>query len=129
VLTALLAAAAQDEIPDQPKTNGKVCVATVGNASTTSAFVERLTARLTQNLVHNKVNAVSMESRTTTNRQLHLAIENSEESKDKQCDDGLLTQIYSPGSRPEEPQVPVISIGGECPASMGLTQWRCIATL
>jgi hypothetical protein len=116
VLTVVLAAAAQDEIPDQPKTNGKVCVATVGNASTTSAFVERLTARLTQNLVHNKVNAVSMESRTTTDRQLHLTIENGEESKDKQCDYVLLTQIYSPGSRPEEPQLPVISIGGRVPS-------------
>jgi hypothetical protein len=116
VVTVLLAAAAQDEIPEQAKGNGKVCVATVGNASTTSAFVEGLTRRLTQNLVQNKVNAISMESRTTTDRQLRMTTENGEESKDKQCDYILLTQIYSPGSRPEEPQDPVISIGSSVPS-------------
>ena len=116
VLAALTAGVTQDEIPDQAKRNGKVCVAIVGNASTTSAFVEGLTHRLAQNLVRDKVNAVSMDSRTTTDRQLHLTAENGEESKDKQCDYILLTQIYSPGTRPEEPQDPVISIGGRVPS-------------
>ena len=116
VLAALTAGVAQDEVPDQAKRNGKVCVATVGNASTTSALVERLTARLAQNLVQSKVNAISMDSRTTTDRQLHLTAENGDESKDKQCDYILLTQIYSPGTRPEEPQDPVISIGGRVPS-------------
>lgn len=116
ILLTVFLAAAQDEIPDQPKRNGRVCVATVGNASEPSAFVERLTARLTQNLVQNKVNALSMESRTTTDRELHLTKQNGEEAKDKQCDYILLTQIYSPATRPNEPQIPAISIGGRAPS-------------
>ncbi len=55
---------AQD-LPPQPKSGAKVCVATVGNASTTSAFVERMTDRLTTSLKQNKINAVTMDSRTT----------------------------------------------------------------
>ncbi len=89
---------AQDEIPSQPKSGAKVCVATVGNASTTSAFVERLTERLTRSLKQNKVNAVTMDSRTTDKHPLQLSTDNGEEAK-----------------HPLEPQLPEISIGGRVP--------------
>lgn len=52
---------AQDELPPQPKSGAKVCVATIGNASTSSVLVERLTERLKKGLIQNKINVVSME--------------------------------------------------------------------
>ena len=107
---------AQDEIPSQPKSGAKVCVATVGNASTTSAFVERLTERLTRSLKQNKVNAVTMDSRTTDKHPLQLSTDNGEEAKQKECDYVLLSQIRDPRQHPLEPQLPEISIGGRVPS-------------
>ena len=102
---------AQDELPPQPKSGGKVCVATLENASTSPAFVERLTDRLTKSLKQNKINAVIMESRTTDKYPLELSTENGEESKQKECDYVLLSQIHDPRQHPFEPQAPEISIG------------------
>src|SRR5438874_10807170 len=79
ILAPVYVPAWQDEIPSQPKSDGKVCVAIVSNASTTSAFVERMTARLTKSLKENKINALMMDSRTTTGRQLQPTIENGHE--------------------------------------------------
>jgi hypothetical protein len=107
----------QDEIPSQPKSDGRVCVAIVNNMSTTPAFVERMTARLTKNLKENKINALMMDSRTTTGRQLQPTIENGNEARDKECDYMLLTQIVDPREHPFDPQGPEISIGGRVPAS------------
>ena len=107
---------AQDEIPSQPKSGAKVCVATVGNASTTSAFVERLTERLTRSLKQNKINAVTMDSRTTEKHPLQLSTDNGEEAKQKECDYVLLSQIRDPRQHPLEPQLPEISIGGRVPS-------------
>jgi len=107
---------AQDEIPSQPKSGAKVCVATVGNASTTSAFVERLTERLTRSLKQNKINAVTMDSRTTEKHPLQLSTDNAEEAKQKECDYVLLSQIRDPRQHPLEPQLPEISIGGRVPS-------------
>ena len=106
---------AQDEIPSQPKSGAKVCVAIVGNASTTSAFVERLTDRLTRSLKQDKINAVTMDSRTTDKHPLQLSTDNGEEAKQKECDYVLLSQIRDPRQHPLEPQLPEISIGGRVP--------------
>jgi hypothetical protein len=106
---------AQDELPPQTKA-GKVCVAIVGDTSTTPAPVERLTERLTKSLKQNKINAVTMDSRTTDKHPLELSIENGEEAKAKECDYILLSQIRDPRQHPLEPQVPEISIGGRVPS-------------
>jgi len=61
VFQAVASTMAQDEVAPQPKNEAKVCVATVGNASTAPAIVERLTERLTRSLKQNKINAVTMD--------------------------------------------------------------------
>jgi hypothetical protein len=104
---------AQDQTASQTKT---VCVAEVANASTTSAFVERMTERLAKSLKQNKLQAVTMDSRTTMDRRLHLSTQNGEEARQKDCDYIVLTQIRDPGSRPWEPQAPDVSIGGPVPS-------------
>jgi hypothetical protein len=106
----------QDEIPSQPKSDGRVCVAIVSNSSTTSAFVERMTARLTKSLKENKINALTMDSRTTTGRQLQPTIENGHEARDNECDYMLFTQIVDPREHPFDPYGPEISIGGPVPS-------------
>jgi hypothetical protein len=107
---------AQDEIPSQPKSGAKVCVATVGNASTTPALVERMTDRLTRSLKQNKINAVTMDSQTTNKHPLELSIENGQEAKQAECDYVLLSQIRDPRQHPFEPHLPEISIGGRVPS-------------
>ena len=47
----------------------RICVATVSNASLTSADLDRLTERRVRNLKHNKVETVAMDSSTTDGRQ------------------------------------------------------------
>ncbi len=106
---------AQD-LPPQPKSGAKVCVAIVANASTTSAFAERLTERLQTNLKQNKLNAVTMESETTDKYPLGMSTDNGEEAKQKECDYVLLTQVRNPRQHPFEPQPPQISIGGRVPS-------------
>ena len=107
---------AQDELPPQPKSGAKVCVATIGNASTSSVLVERLTERLKKGLIQNKINVVSMESPTTDKHPLQLTTDNGEESKQKECDYVLLSQIRDLRQHPLEPQPPEISIGGRVPS-------------
>lgn len=107
---------AQDELPPQPKSGATVCVATIGNASTSSVFVERLTERLTKSLKQNKINAVTMESPTTEKHPLQLTSDNGEEAKQKECDYVLLSQIRDPRQHPLEPQPPEISTGGRVPS-------------
>jgi hypothetical protein len=119
VLTALLAATSSQpahtqDLQTQPNAGAKVCVAMVANASPTSAWVERLSDRLTKNLQKNKVNAVIMDSSTTMDRKLHPTNENGEESKAKECDYVLLTQIVDPKTHFEPPST--ISIGGKVPS-------------
>jgi hypothetical protein len=115
VLAVAHAMIAQD-LPPQPKSGAKVCVATVANASTTRAFVERLTERLTESLKQNKINAVTMDSRTTDRHPLELSTDNGEEVKEKECDYVLLSQIGDPRQHPLEPRPPEISIGGRVPS-------------
>jgi len=107
---------AQD-LPPQPKSGARVCVATVANASTTSAFVEHLTERLAQSLKQDKINAVIMDSRTTEKYPMQLSVENGDEVKEKGCDYALLSQIRDPKQHPFEPQPPQISIGGRVPST------------
>ncbi len=106
---------AQD-LPPQPKSGGKVCVAGVANTSTTSALEERLTERLTKSLKQNKVAAVRLDSSTTDRSPLQLSTENGEEAKQKDCDYVLVSQIRDPKQHPFEPQAPQISIGGRVPS-------------
>jgi len=115
VLSVALMMSAQD-LPPQPKSGARVCVATVGNASTTPAFVDRLTERLTKNLKQNKIDAVTMDSATTDKHPLELSTDNGEEAKQKECDYVLLSQIRNPRQHPLEPQMPEISIGGRVPS-------------
>jgi hypothetical protein len=115
LLTRFSALIAQD-LPPQPKPGAKVCVATVANASTTSAFVENLTGRLVQNLRQSKVNAVIMDSPTSAEYPLQLSRENGAEVKAKECDYALLAQIRDPKQQPFEPQPPQITIGGRVPS-------------
>ena len=115
VLAVAHAMTAQD-LPPQPKIGAKVCVATVANASTTRAFVERLTERLTESLKQNKINAVTMDSRTTDKHPLELSTDNGEEVKERECDYVLLSQIRDPRQHPLEPRPPEISIGGRVPS-------------
>ena len=76
-----------------PKTSPKICVANLANASTVSAFLERLPERLVRNIKRNKLEAVAMDSSTTMQRKLRPTQQNSDEAEDKQCDYTLLTQI------------------------------------
>lgn len=94
----------------------KVCVAVVGNASTTSAFVEHLTERLVKSLKQNKVGAVAMDSSTSSRYPLQLSKDNGHESQQKNCDYVLLTQIRDPRQHPLDPRAPQISIGGSVPS-------------
>jgi hypothetical protein len=91
---------AQDGPASQP---AKVCVAVVGNASTTSAFLEHLTERLVKSLKQNKVGAVAMDSSTSSRYPLQLSKENGHESQQKNCDYVLLTQIRDPRQHPLDP--------------------------
>ncbi len=115
LLLATSSMAAQ-EVSSQNTAGAKLCVATVGNASTTSAFVERLTERLTKGLKQNKINAVSMDSTTRDRHPLQLSTENGKEAKQKGCDYILLSQIRDPRQHPFDPQSPEISIGGRVPS-------------
>jgi hypothetical protein len=115
-LTPVYVTAWQDEIPSQPKSDGTVCIAVVSNTSTTPAFVERMTDRLTKSLKENKINALRMDSPTTTGRQLQPTIENGNEAREKGCDYVLLTQIVDPRAHPFQQQGPEISIGGRVPS-------------
>jgi hypothetical protein len=106
----------QSEVPPQPKSGAKVCVATVGNVSAVKAFVERMTERLIRSLKDNKINAVTMDSQTTNKHPLELSTENGQEAKEKECDYVLLSQIRDPRQHPFEPHAPEISVGGRVPS-------------
>lgn len=82
----------------------RVCVATVSNASTVSAYVERLTERLVKSLKRDKVESLAMESSTTMQRKLKPTRLNLDEADDKQCEYTLLTQIVEVRTHPGVPQ-------------------------
>ena len=113
--TAVTTLIAQD-LPPQPKLGAKVCVATVENTSTTSAFVEQMTERLAKSLKQNKIETVIMQSRSTDKQPLELTSDNGEEAQQKECDYVLLSQIRDPKQHPFEPQPRQISIGGRVPS-------------
>jgi hypothetical protein len=113
---AMTPAAWPQDLASQPKPGSKVCVATVSNMSASTALVDRLTERLSKDLRDDKINAMTMDSSTTTDRKLHPTRENGEEAKNRDCDYILLTQIVDPKTRPFDPQSPQISIGGRIPS-------------
>jgi hypothetical protein len=115
-LLTLACAAWSQDLPVPPKAGANVCVATVSNASARSALLDRLTKRLSDDLSANKVRAVPMDSSTTTDRKLHLSLENGEEAKGKECAYILLTQIADPKAHRYDDRTPQISIGGRVPS-------------
>jgi hypothetical protein len=84
--------------------NPKICVATVANASTVSAFLERLTERLVKSLNRGKLKGVAMDSVTTMDRKLRPTRQNAAEADDKHCDYTLLTQIVESRAHPAAAQ-------------------------
>jgi DNA-binding transcriptional regulator YbjK len=94
------ASAWQQALPPQPGKGQAICVAVVANAGAKSAFVERMTERLTKSLKDNKLKALMMDSATTPQRKLEPTAENGEESRQKDCDSILLTQILDPQAHP-----------------------------
>jgi hypothetical protein len=106
----------QQALPPLPGEGQAICVAVVANASAKSAFVERMTERLSKSLKDHKLKALMMDSATTPQRKLEPTAENGEESRQKDCDYILLTQILDPQAHPLEPQMPTISIGGRVPS-------------
>ncbi|MCU1302253.1 MAG: hypothetical protein JWQ87_2537 [Candidatus Sulfotelmatobacter sp.] len=104
------------DLPSKPKPDGKVCVAMVSNMSPRTALVDRLTERLAKDLREDKIDAIAMDSSTTSDHKLHPTRENGEEAKSNNCDYMLLTQIVDPKTRPFDPQSPQISIGGKVPS-------------
>jgi len=104
------------DLPPQPKSEGKVCVAGVSNLSTRPAMLDRLAERLSSDLREDKIKALIMESTTTTDRKLHPTRENGEEAKSNDCDYILLTQILDPKAASLPPQSAQISIGGRVPS-------------
>jgi len=117
LLSPLSVSAWQQAFPPPPGKGQAICVAVVANASAKSIFVERMTQRLTKNLKDNKVKALMMDSATTTQHKLEPSAENGEESRHKDCDYILLTQILDPQAHPLDPQMPTISIGGRVPST------------
>jgi hypothetical protein len=109
-------AASPQDLPSQPKPEGKVCVASVSNLSTRPAMLDRLAERLSSDLRDDKINALTMESTTTTDHKLHPTTENGEEAKSNNCDYILLTQIVNPKTASIPPQSAQISIGGKVPS-------------
>jgi len=101
----------------QPEARSKVCVALVSNRTTTSLFVERMTERVTKGLVQDKLAAVTMDSATTDDRELHPTLANGEELKRLGCDYIVLTQVTNPKTNLTEPRVPSITVGGRVPST------------
>lgn len=94
----------------------RVCVASVADASTVPAMVDRLSERLTRALARNKLDSVAMSSATTLERELRPTTDNGEEARSKECDYILLTQIYSKRPLTAQGTEPGISIGGRVPS-------------
>ena len=104
---------------EQPKSEvrHKVCVAGISNRTATSLFEERMAARLAKSLVQNKLAAVTMDTSTTNDRELHPTVENGNEMKRQECDFVLLTQVRDPKRDLTEPRMPPVSIGGRVPST------------
>jgi hypothetical protein len=101
----------------QPEVRTKVCVALVSNRTTTPLFEERMTERLSKDLIHDKLAAVTLDSVTTGDRELHPTLANGEELKRQECDYLVLTQVTNPKGNLTEPRIPSISIGGRVPST------------
>src|SRR5258708_11256365 len=93
VAAVTAAAASPQDLPSQPKPDGKVCVAIVSNMSARSALLDRLTERLSKDLRDDKIKAMAMDSTTTTHHNPHPTGENGEDAKSRRCGYILLTQI------------------------------------
>jgi hypothetical protein len=102
ILIGAVLLSAQSE--PRPSRSQEVCVATVSNVSTVSAYLERLTERLVKGIKRSKLKAVAMDSTTTMKPELTPTRQNSDEAEDKQCDYTLLTQIVDTRTHPGIPQ-------------------------
>jgi hypothetical protein len=74
-----------------------------------------MTERLARGLKDSKLVGIVMDSTTTSDRDLHPTLQNSEELKRRECDYLVLTQVADPRAHPTEPKIPEISIGGRAP--------------
>jgi hypothetical protein len=101
---------------ESPAHEPRICVATVGNASTVSVMVERLTDRLAKDLAKSKLDSIGMDSRTTSDEKLHPTLDNGEEARNKECDYILLTQVWDKRPLSSQGTAPAISIGGRVPS-------------
>ena len=117
VWLALTSSAWSQEPSTQFESGAKVCVAGVNNRTAKSLFVERMTQRLAKSLSKSKLTSMIMDSTTTSDRDLHPTLQNSEELKRRECDYLVLTQVADPKSHPTDPEIPPISIGGKVPSA------------
>jgi len=76
-----------------------------------------MTERVTKGLVQDKLAAVTMDSATTDDRELHPTFANGEELKRLGCDYIVLTQVTNPKANLTEPRVPSITVGGRVPST------------
>ena len=116
VLFYATSAVRSQQLSSQPVQGAKACVAVVRNESSESLLVERMTDRLTEGLVQNKLVAVTIDSETTRDRQLHATVQNSEQMKSRECDYLVLTQVVDRKDNIADPQAPGISIGKKVPS-------------
>jgi hypothetical protein len=79
-------------------------------------MLDRLAECLSSDLREDKIEALTMESATTTDHKPHPTRENGEEAKSNNCDYILLTQILDPKTASIPPQSAQISIGGKVPS-------------
>jgi hypothetical protein len=116
LLLAATSPASSQARSSDPESGLRVCVAVVNNRTGKSLFVERMTERLVRSLSDSMLIGVVMDSSTTSDRDLHPTLQNSEELKQRECNYLVLTQVADPKSHPAEPTIPPISIGGRAPS-------------
>lgn len=115
-LSAVLLATPTGLKAGAPSNPARICVATVGNASTVSVMEERLTDRLAKDLARAKIDSISMDSATTRDQKLWPTRDNGEEARSKECDYILLTRIEDKRALSGQGTTPEISIGGRVPS-------------
>src|SRR5260370_7797174 len=85
--------AGQQALPPQPGKGQAICVAVVANASAKSAFVERMTERLTKSLKDTKLIALMMDSAPTPHHNLNPTPQNPAQPRPNISQHPYLPQI------------------------------------
>jgi hypothetical protein len=89
----------------------------VSNVSTRSVLSDRMTERLSKNLRDDRINAMTVDSSTTTDRKLHPTSENGADAKNNECGYILLTQISDPKAHASDQRTAQVSVGGRVPST------------